>query len=413
MQSTPDLVISEIDEHMIQNYREILEKGTEWYLASLRGFFLKLGALGYSGVTTNAFALLEEITLTGNKKGWAVLTMDETEGPFTQVELRLIQGEVSKSFGEGTMSLRSCALVLLYMQLGARSAQITDLKIKDLQTEGGKYVLHVPRVKQRNQGRRAELKKRVLESKVGTIVDAWCRQVRREYGSKISCAEDLPIFPCDRLAKTAKADPGFQFHTDSQILHGEVSYFFQKHPVISPRTGEPMKVTPQRFRYTLGTRAVIHGAGAGTVAELLDHSDTQNVLVYIKFSDELIEELNAELADDLAPLAQAFRGEIILFDKGFLSDPGNLISYPGLDIKKDTYTGKCKCGGECGDVPPIFCYSCPYFFAFKEAPHEKVLELMLAEKEKELELGNIDVAREMDEPIAACRAVIQKCQEGR
>lgn len=73
-----------------------------------------------------------------------------------------------------------------------------------------------------------------------------------------------------------------------------------------------------------------------------------------KLSDELIEELNAELnaelGDDMELLAQAFRGEIVLFDEKDLADPAKLISYPGLDLRQASYTGKCRYGGECGDA---------------------------------------------------------------
>lgn len=403
-----------ITDTLIVNYQETLDRCNEWYVGSLRVLWRKLTALGYSGISRLAVDLLDESTIKGNQKGWAVLTMDENEGPFTDMELRLIRGAITEAFDQGHISLRRSALTWLYISLGPRSSQVSDLKLKDLEKKVGEdgvvsYVLQVPRVKQRGQTRRGEFRERALVEQVGQILAAWCRQVEIDYGGKVSDYRDLPMFPCNRTAVIA--DPGFELHPDSKILREEISSIFNNIAIISPRTCELMRVSPSRFRYTIGARAVIYGAGANEVADLLDHSDTQNVLVYTKLSDELIEELNAELSDDLEPLAQAFRGEIVLFDQGFLSDASKLICYPGLDLTNESYTGKCQCGGECGDVPPIFCYSCPHFTAFKGAPHEEALEQMLAERAKELELGNEVVASQMDEAIAACRAVIRKCQE--
>lgn len=405
--------VTTITEDMILNYRVGLDDSTEWYLGTLRGFFLRLSKLGFQGVSPSATKLFEQIVLRGNKKGWAVLTMDEEEGPFTDMELRLIKDSVAESFGNGTLNLRQTSLVFLFMTLGIRSAQAADLKLKDLQIKseaGGdfSYILSVPRVKQRHQKRRMVFKERLIDPYVGKILQAWCKKVAEDYHDEKIDDRDLPIFPC--LRRVAVPDPGFELHSDSKLLRNEIIKIFQILSIISPRTNEPLKVTPRRFRYTLGTRAVIHGAGEMVVAELLDHSDLQNVRVYTKFSDELIEILNEELSSDLGPLAQAFRGEIVLFDESDLSDPKNIIAYPGVPIEKG-YQGKCRCGGECDDVPPIFCYSCPYFTAFKGAPHEEVLELMLIEKQKELDLGNIVIAEQLDLSIAACRAVIMKCKE--
>lgn len=414
MQPVSGEAISRITNDMVYNYRERLSDSNEWYLGSLRGFFLKSAALGYPVITTEAADLLTEMTLKGNEKGWAVLTMDEEEGPFTDAEFRLVRRAVTEGLDHGGISLRRCALSWIYVNLGPRSSQVSDLKVKDLEKrrdrEGKeKYVLMVPRVKQRHQKRRAEFKERELATEFGQILHAWCSQVAQDFGQNYGEAGELPMFPCHR--RTAKADPGFEYHPDSVLLRSELINTFNATGIISPRTGEPIKIVPKRFRYTLGVRAVLRGAGAVEIADLLDHSDLQNVLVYTKLSDELVEELKAELNDDMELLAQAFRGEIVLFDQKDLADPTKLISYPGLDIKQVSYTGKCRCGGECGDVPPIFCYSCSHFTAFKGAPHEEVLDLMLAEQAREREEGSDETARELNESIAACRAVIMKCRE--
>ncbi len=402
-----------VTERMVVNYRANLDSTNEWYLGCLRSFFLRLTALGYPGVDRSAVRLLEEITIKGNKKGWAVLTMDEDEGPFTDKEFRMIRGAVRKAFSEQRLTLRQTSLSNLYMSLGLRSSQVADLKVKDLEVKKGmdgnmEYLLHVPRVKQRYVKRREQTKERELDVSVGEVLAAWCRQVTEDFGGKVRDCRELPIFPSIR--KKVELPEEFFLHTDSNNLRSEIVRIFKKLAIVSPVTGKVMKVIPMRFRYTLGTRAVRYGAGAEVVAELLDHLDMQNVTVYTQLSEELIEALSEQLSDDLEPLAQAFRGEIVLFGQGDLSDPSRLISYPGVDPAKG-YAGKCRCGGECDNVPPVFCYPCENFTAFKGAPHEEALEHMLAEQAKERDLGNEEVARQIQEAIDACRVVVRKCQE--
>ena len=63
--------------------------------------------------------------------------------------------------------------------------------------------------------------------------------------------------------------------------------------VVSERTGRLLKINAQRFRYTLGTRMAMEGHPPAVLAEILDHTDTQNIDVYVanhpkisKFIDE-------------------------------------------------------------------------------------------------------------------------------
>jgi hypothetical protein len=237
---------------------------------------------------------------------------------------------------------------------------------------------------------------------------AWCKQVQKDFETEDIDPDDLPIFPVVRTK--CVAEPGFKFHSDSILLRYEIVDIFEQLNIISPRTGEPLKVTPHRFRYTLALRAVLEKAGAAVIAELLDHEDTQNVMVYLKLSDDVIEEIEAELADELEPLVRAFRGELVLFDDDS-SDPGKLIRYPGVDPKKGN-AGRCRGAGSCGAVIPVQCYVCPYFTAFADGPHEDVLAYLLAEKQNELELGGDEtVAGSTDEAILAVKAVIRKSKE--
>ncbi len=81
--------------------------------------------------------------------------------------------------------------------------------------------------------------------------------------------------------------------------------------IISERTGEPLKSTGYRFRYTLGTRAAREGAGTLTIANLLDHSDTQNVHVYVANTPEHAVHISRIMNAPLAKYASAFAGKLV------------------------------------------------------------------------------------------------------
>jgi hypothetical protein len=67
----------------------------------------------------------------------------------------------------------------------------------------------------------------------------------------------------------------------------------------------------KRFRHTLAKRAHDDGADIYVLAQLLDHSDTQNVKVYTEGGPEIVERLNRTMVLELAPLAQAFAGKLV------------------------------------------------------------------------------------------------------
>ncbi len=85
-------------------------------------------------------------------------------------------------------------------------------------------------------------------------------------------AEELPIFP-----NWLSSNPvGFNHHCNGTYLYNEIVRIFQKLTVTSESTGKNIKVSPTRFRRTIGTRAAMEGHGELIIADLLDHSDTQN-----------------------------------------------------------------------------------------------------------------------------------------
>lgn len=409
-------VITAIRDNDIQNYFADLDKANEWYLGSLRGFLKKWSALGYPGIDPSAIRLLDKLTISGNRKGWAVMTMDPVKGPFTNRELIAIHTAINDAYAEGTLSNRQFALAWLFIATGARSSQIASLKLVDFQvrtfqSSPAEYIIKMPRVKQRNQLGRTEFKEWKLIEAVGRVVQGLSEQVQTEFQEKICGNMKESALPLFTSWDRERYEEGYQYHVDSRLLWTELGRFFEKLDIISHRTGERINVTPIRFRYTLGTRAAIEKAGAAVIAELLDHSDMQNVLVYVKNSPELLEELDAELSDDLDPLAQAFRGEVVLFEPGTSDKPCRVILYPGVAPEKSP-AGRCQSGRRCTAKIPEACYPCNQFRAFSEGPHEEMLARLEADRKKELaEGGDMAVVRANDEVIEAVKIVIKKCRE--
>lgn len=67
----------------------------------------------------------------------------------------------------------------------------------------------------------------------------------------------------------------------------------EKLAVTSERTGERIHITSRRFRRTVGTRAAEEGHGELVIAELLDHSDTQSVGVYVQATPAIVRNWSA------------------------------------------------------------------------------------------------------------------------
>ena len=126
----------------------------------------------------------------------------------------------------------------------------------------------------------------------------------------------------------------------------------------SERTGESLNVAPIRFRRTFGTRAAQEGYGELVIAELLDHTDTQHVGVYVGSVPEIAERIDRAVAMSLAPLAQAFAG-ILISDESEATRAGDPASRI-LDYRTDQTKPMGSCGQHsvCSFNAPIACYTC-------------------------------------------------------
>jgi len=362
--------------------------------------------------------LLNQLRLRGNFKGEAVLTMDPEKGPFTEIELHGIYGALHDAYSQGQIQTRQYVLTLLYMALGPRNIQLAALKIKDLTVLKARdgstsHLLKVPRAKQRGQNIRDELKTRALDHDIGHLLEVHIENVKEYHREKITDkidAKELPVFPNWLSLNPA----GFDHHCNGKDLYKEIAGIFKKLTVSSERTGQKIKVSPTRFRRTIGTRAAMEGHGELIIADLLDHSDIQNVGVYVEATPEIIDRIDKALALQLAPMAQAFMG-IIIGDESKAErgdDPASRIRSPEIASIKDRGVGTCGKYGFCGAYAPIACYTCRKFQAWLDGPHEAVLEELIVKRERTLEqTGDERIAFVNDRTILAVAEVVRKCKE--
>ncbi len=177
--------------------------------------------------------------------------------------------------------------------------------------------------------------------------------------------------------------------------------------IISERSGRPIHLNPNRFRYTLGTNLASEGKGVYVIAEALDHSDTQNAGVYVKNIPDIVSRIDKAVALELAPYAQAFRGVLIPSEKQARrgNDPASRISNGNGNV------GSCGSHGFCGALAPLACYTCAHFQPWLDGPHEEVLDGLIQERDRVVELtGDLKVASANDRLIYAVSDVIHRCR---
>ena len=394
----------------IINYRGTLDKTREYFLGSVSGFLKKWYEMGFPGLSNDAYNYLSETTFKGNEKGRAVSTMDPRQGAFTDLELDAIQSGIINHYANGEITLENYLLVWLFMIYGSRPIQYAQLKLCDiyapkLQDGSYQYIIKIPRAKNRKKAR-SEFKERIIPPSLGKTLLSYKEQVKNDFHDLLKDSEQAPLF-----SDIGNNDQGeFQYHQNSKQINKSLQKIIAGLHITSERTKEKLHITATRFRRTIGTRAAAEGHGELIIAEILDHTDTQNAGVYVHSIPEIIKRIDKAIALQMAPIAQAFAG-LIFTDKSKAkraTDPAADIIDPNID-DACTPMGKCGSYGFCGLLSPLACYTCSSFQAWSDGPHEKLLLDLLKKRKILKETTDHRIASINDKTIFAVAKVVKEC----
>lgn len=397
------------------SYRASLGKN-DWMLSSIRVFMRTWTALGYPGVPPQALSMIEKWKIKGNEKGYAVQSMCPESGPLTDIEMDGIVSSVIEGFAEGRINLRDTCYAMILSLTGRRPIQITALKIKDLIKPGQKYYVNFPRAKQRHADWRSSFSKFEIVEDLWVLLQSQAEAVRLAfegaYGKALEpdLILELPLFPAlgnyDPKGSLKDQLDGDFLHARSQEVTEVMRSVKEIIGVVSERTGAVTHLNAYRFRYTLGTNLAREGKGEYVIAEALDHSDLQNAGVYVKNIPDIVERIDKAVALQLAPLAQAFQGVLVVNESKARrgDDRSSRICSAGGNV------GTCGSYGFCGALAPIACYTCSHFQPWLDGPHEFVLEELITERDGVLaSTGDLKIASVNDRLILAVSDVVTRC----
>lgn len=412
----------EISDVALLNYRGTSQNSLT-NISRLRPFFRRWYKLGCKGVSREVVDMLDSWRIPGGARGEAVKRLDPREGPLSDLELEAFNEGAVAAFERDEIDVEKLAVSLLTSSTGRRPVQISHLKHCDLWSAtpvGGaddRYFINIPRAKQRLPFR-AEFKTFEITHELWCILTAQKESVRRWYVSNGGEQLDdimslLPLFPGRRMLISSLGNPSFKGYLNTDKFHMRSNYVTRMMREVSEaagvqshRTDEELHVFARRFRYTIGTRAAREGLNKYVIAELLDHSDVQNVDTYTLNVPEHVKKIDEAVAYQLFPIAQAFAGVLI-------DDEGDALR--GHDPNSRVRNGKISCGtcghfGFCGALAPISCYTCIHFQAWVEAPHEELLSDLILERDQVIAAtGDLTIAAIKDRTIFAVAEVVKRC----
>lgn len=388
----------------ILTFRGHLNAATEWKLGVVRILLSDMDALGFGIASNDAIEFLAAASIRGNIKGTSIRTRDAEKGAFTDTELLAIQSSLNGAYANGDIHLDEFAITWLFLAYGSRPIQLAALKEKDLvisnSDEGRLFALRMPRAKQRGEKARGSFKTRYCGKQVGNLLERVIENNKHRRKSFGLGNDDCPMF----VACEEGQLPGLRFHRTS----GDIGAVVNK--TIGRITG--LKTNSRRFRITLAQRAVDDGKDRHTVAELLDHSDTQSVEVYYEASPAMVLRLDRHLAMEMAPLAHAFAGVVVTTEKEARrgDERSSRIFDRSLSDNVTEALGTCGQMSFCGLAAPFACYTCRHFQPWLDGPHEQFMAALIEDRDRmEAEGYSAKIYTIRDRTILAAAEVIQLC----
>lgn len=414
----------------IINWRSSLTNETEWHLGRLRSFLYAWYDYGFVGMSEDVVTLLESFRLKGGLKGVAITTSCPYSGPYTDIEMAGLINWLHDAIARQEIELETFSYLITLIYTARRPVNIWSLRSKDLLAKRGKsgdeYTLSIPRAKQRGGTFRQTFRALKIDEDLYLALKNLCIKneqiVSAQIGQPIpeSLVGEIPIYlnpnqlsvirDEKQLHQVLLGSKPDMLHATRSMCDSYVKLCARKCTVISERTGDYIHLNARRMRYTRGTNIRREGFGASIIAELLDHSDTQNVKVYTENTANEAAIIDKAIGAQLAPFAQACMGTLIASERDAIrgKDPSSRIPNQNLDA-----VGNCGSFGFCSSGYKA-CYTCTSFQPWIDGPHEDVLAELYLEKEQVLKItGSVQMANINDRLILAVEDCVARCKEAK
>ncbi|MDV5860610.1 hypothetical protein QM298_06510 [Pseudomonas mendocina] len=151
----------------------------------------------------------------------------------------------------------------------------------------------------------------------------------------------------------------------------------------SDRLEQRIPITPYRFRYTMATRALAHGASDFEVARLLTHRSTSCIQFYRASMPQLQNPIRQAIGKEMEFFARAFQGRLISsLDESTRAGDDESVIADFLRLTGQT-VGACGTRAECYQNAPIACLYCHHFEPLIDAPWETLMASLKADQDME------------------------------
>ena len=414
----------------LMNWRAILGPDEQWQLGGLKGFLLAWHDYGFDGVSKEVVDLLQGWRIQGNEKGAAVAGGCPEAGPYTDLEIAALLDWANMAVARRALAFEDYAYLLALAMTARRPVQIAALRGKDLIRQASRgvrqYRLNCPRAKQRGLGFRERFRSLVILEDLFLVLQQQHRHavlaVEHVLGTRLEAdlASEVPIFinhqalkglgAIEHVKESLLGSAPDRLHATTDFLRASLQRVARCSTARSERTGEFIRLSATRFRHTRGTKLRREGFGPFVIAELLDHSDIQNVRVYTDNTAQEAVVINELIGPQLAPFAQACLGRLVRSERDAIrgEDPSSRVPND-----RQHAVGTCGNYGFCASGYRA-CYTCYHFQPWLDGPHEEVLADLYGEKERARSAGCADVVvNANDQLILAVEHCIALCSQAK
>lgn len=384
--------------------------------ASTRSFFQNWAKRHYPGISSELAHTYPPCKQ--GPIGVAVAIQDPIKGPFDDQEFEALLEGLNHALESGDVELDRALEVRLSALLGLRPKQLALAKCCDIgRDKYGRVILRSPMIKGKNQGLRDEFRKFPLEPTTGEVLWDYCEMVKKAFSSLLADTGEAPLFP-DASADIATKHyiSGLAFHTSDYNMTSRIANTLKRIQARSVRLGgKCVPGSAVRFRRSFAQRGAEEGIDIFTLAHLMGHRNTKSVKVYFEITNRIRANFSKKIVFQMAPLAQAFGAQLhILRSEAEATRPSLSSRIP--DLRLDEHgnlktLASCSSCSHCSQLRPIACYAgCRSFEPWLDADHESVLDRMLADREKHIEIDE-RIAKIRDLAILGCAQIVLRCRD--